>query len=158
MNSLTDTLPHNSNNHLWEKIPSSLCNLCGQQQTLLHVLNTCPYALEKRRYNDRHNVILESIYTFLKRVVPSCQTVTADLPNLQYSFPQHIACTDRRPDIVVWSQSIIVIIKLIVPFELCFNTTVTRKTSRYSELLNSCKEGCYRANLISLLKLAPEAS
>ena len=42
LNSLTDTLPHNANLHLWRKLPSPSCKLCGQRQTLLHVLNACP--------------------------------------------------------------------------------------------------------------------
>ena len=87
LNALTDTLPHNCNLHLWKKLPSASCNLCGQQQSLLHVLNACPYALEKRRYNDRHDGILESIYIFRKKLLPPSQNVTADLPNLQYRLP-----------------------------------------------------------------------
>ena len=115
LNALTDTLPHNCNLHLWKKLPSASCNLCGQQQSLLHVLNACPYALEKRRYNDRHDGILESIYIFLKKLLPPSQNVTADLPNLQYSFPQQIARTDSRPDLIVWNQSAIIIIELTIP-------------------------------------------
>ena len=114
VNALTDTLPHNCNLHLCKKLPSASCNLCGQQQSLLHVLNACPYALEKRRYNDRYDGILESIYIFLKKLLPPSQNVTADLPSLQYS-PHQIARTDSRPDLVVWDQSTITIIELTVP-------------------------------------------
>ena len=117
---------------------------------LLHVLNACPYALEKRRYNDRHDGILESIYIFLKKLLPPSLNVTADLPNLQYSFPQQIARTDSRPDLVVWDQSVITIIELTVPFELCFAEAVARKTSRYSELLVSCREAGFCPKLITI--------
>jgi potassium voltage-gated channel Eag-related subfamily H protein 8 len=150
LNSLTDTLPHNSNLHLWKKITSPACNLCGQRQTLLHVLNACPYALEKRRYNDRHDAILESIHAYLAKQLPSSQNVMADLPNQQYSFPQQIACTDTRPDIVVWDETSITIMELTVPFELSIDTAVTRKRSRYSELLNTCKARGYAANLLTV--------
>jgi len=49
-------------------------------------------------------------------------SITADLPNQPYSFPQHIVCTDSRPDIVVWDRSAITIIELTVPFELCVDS------------------------------------
>ena len=48
LNAATDTLPHNSNLALWRRSEgfSSNCKLCGKRQTLLHVLNDCPVALE----------------------------------------------------------------------------------------------------------------
>ena len=150
LNALTDTLPHNSNLYLWKKIPSPLCNLYGQQQTLLHILNACPYALNLRRYNDRHDRILESIYMFLKKVLPPSKNITADLPNLKYSFPQEIACTNSRPDLVVWNQYTITIIELTIPYELCFDAAATRKTGRYSELRDSCSAAGYKASIITV--------
>ena len=41
LNSAVDTLPHNANLHLWRKHHSSACPLCGEKQTLIHILNTC---------------------------------------------------------------------------------------------------------------------
>ena len=87
LNSLTDTLPHNANLHLWKKLPSSSCNLCGQRQTLLHILNACPSALEKRRYNTRHDAILQSIHTFLVKHLPPSKSITVDLCDQPYAFP-----------------------------------------------------------------------
>lgn len=94
LNSLTDTLPHNANLHLWKKVSSAACDLCGNPQTLLHVLNSCPYVLEKRRYKDRHNSILEAIHSFLVDLLPAIKSITVDLPSHSYSFPQQIVCTD----------------------------------------------------------------
>ena len=71
LNSLTDTLPYSASLHLWKKLPSPACRLCGQRQTLLHVLNACPYALQKRRYNTRHNAILQAIYVCLLGEAPA---------------------------------------------------------------------------------------
>ena len=113
LNSLTDTLPHNSNLHLWKKIPSVSCNLCGQQQTLTHVLNACLYALEKWRYNDRHDAIHGCIHNFLVDLIPASQHVTADLLSHSYAFPQQIVCMGSRPDTVVWDPSSITIISSI---------------------------------------------
>ena len=63
---------------------------------------------------------------------------------------QHIVCTDSRPDIVVWDRSAITIIELTVPFELCVDSAVARKTGRYSELLGPCRDAGYKANLLTL--------
>ena len=71
LNSLTDTLPYSASLHLWKKLPSPACRLCGQRQTLLHVLNACPYALQKRRYNTRHDAILQAIYVCLLGEAPA---------------------------------------------------------------------------------------
>ena len=78
------------------------------------------------------------------------QSITADLPNQPYSFPQQVACTDSRPDIVVWDRSAITIIELTVPFKLCVDSAVARKTERYSELLGTYRDAGYKANLLTL--------
>ena len=65
LNSVTDTLPHNANLHLWGKQPSPVCWLCPERQTLQHVLNHCSTALEKRCHNRRHDDILASLYSFV---------------------------------------------------------------------------------------------
>ena len=114
------------------------------------MLNACPYALIRRRYEDCHNAILRCIHGFLADQLSSSQSITADLPNQPYSFPQQVACTDSRPDIVVWDRSAITIIELTVPFELSLDSTVARKTEHYSELLGACRDASYKANLLTL--------
>ena len=46
INSTVDTLPHNANLHLWRQRKDDTCPLCGNRQTLIHVLNTCLVALQ----------------------------------------------------------------------------------------------------------------
>ena len=55
LNGASDTLPHNSNLSIWRRREglTDSCKLCGRKQTLLHILNDCPVALELRRYNQR---------------------------------------------------------------------------------------------------------
>ena len=67
LNAVTDTLPHNQNLFRWRKVTSDSpkCQLCGKDQSLLHVLNGCETALHLRRYNARHDSVLEAIYEFL---------------------------------------------------------------------------------------------
>ena len=45
LNSTVDILPHNVNLHLWKKKASLDCPLCGERQSLIHVLSCCPIAL-----------------------------------------------------------------------------------------------------------------
>ena len=52
LNSSLNTLPTNSNLHMWGKKASNICPLCRvSSQTLSHVLNNCPMAMELRRYS-----------------------------------------------------------------------------------------------------------
>ena len=50
LNAATDTLPHNQNLALWRGMDAG-CQLCGECQSLCHVLNHCAVALRLRRYN-----------------------------------------------------------------------------------------------------------
>ena len=59
LNAVQDTLPHNANLAMWRREGlSSACKLCGERQTLLHVLNNCPEALNMRQYNEWHDAVL----------------------------------------------------------------------------------------------------
>ena len=40
-----------------------------------------------------------------------------DLPEHEYKFPQDVATTDSRPDMVIWSEDSIVLVELTIPFE-----------------------------------------
>ena len=59
LNAVQDTLPHNANLAMWRRREglSSACKLCGERQTLLHVLNNCPKALNMHRYNEWHDAV-----------------------------------------------------------------------------------------------------
>ena len=137
LNAVTDTLPHNAKLHLWGKKPSSKCQLCPERQTLQHVLNHCSVALEKRRYNERHDDILWSLYNFISSYLQPGHQVTADLPGEHYCFPQDVATTDSRPDIVIWSDQSIILVELTIPFEPGMDATAERKQAKYANLLHA---------------------
>ena len=83
LNAAQDTLPHNSNLALWRRDagPSSLCKLCNSvKQTLLHILNHCQKSLELRRYNQRHDAILQLIVSSLQNHCPPDIHIMANLP------------------------------------------------------------------------------
>ena len=71
-------------------------------------------------------------------------------PLLQTCLSQHIACTDCCPNIVVWGQSSITIVELTVPYKLCIDAAVNRKTSNYSPLMRLCRQAGYSATLLTV--------
>ena len=139
LNAVTDTLPHNANLHLWGKKPSPKCQLCPERQTLQHVLNHCCVALERRRYNQRHDDVLQSLYNFISSHLQPGHQVTADLPGEHYCFPQDVATTDSRPDIVIWSEQSIILVELTIPFEPGMDAAAERKQAKYADLLARCR-------------------
>ena len=50
VNAVLDVLPHHVNLKRWNKLDTRSCSLCGQDQTLMHVLNNCNVALQSGRY------------------------------------------------------------------------------------------------------------
>ena len=81
VNTAQDTLPHNANLALWRRKEglSDACKLCGMRQTLPHVLNQCPIALQLRRYNTRHDAVLQVIVSGIKPFLSDGDCLVVDL-------------------------------------------------------------------------------
>ena len=95
-------------------------------------------ALSLRRYNERHDAVLEVLATFFAGTLPEGYMFIADLPQfLPYLFPPHTARTDDRPDMVVWNGNIqeVWVIKLTMCFETSYEEAHMRKTTRYADLM-----------------------
>ena len=74
------------------------------RQTLPRVLNKCPVALQHRRYNTRHDAVLQVIVIGIAPLPSDGDCLVVDLHNHQpCSFLYHIAHTDLRPDLVLWN-------------------------------------------------------
>ena len=100
LNAATDTLPHNSNLAKWGGgLHSGACKLCGNKQTLIHVLNSGEIALQLRRYNRGHDRVLTAIVSVVQSHLPESYKCTADLSDT-YNFPSHITPTNLRPPVV----------------------------------------------------------
>ena len=151
LNAAVDTLPHNANLQLWRKRESDTCPLCGERQTLIHVLNCCRVARDLRRYNQRHDLVLEEIADAIRQKLPPSAGFSADL-NDNYSFPLHIACTDLRPDIVWWNDDSkkLWMVELTVPFETGFQDAAERKETSYEDLVHRAKQAGYNTHLITI--------
>ena len=144
---------HSPNLSLWGRATvSSDCKLCGQQQTLLHVLNHCPVALELRRFNHRHDAVLTVIASFVRAHLAPSQEAIVDLPGEHYKYPQHIGVMDSRPDIVVWEENIksVYLIELTVCFETNFDEARHRKICRYTELCEEAEDRGYTCSILTI--------
>ena len=154
LNAAQDTLPHNSNLSVWRREAglSAQCKLCGQRQTLHHVLNHCEMALQLRRFNERHDSVLKVIFEHLQHQCAEEYCILVDLPGENYSFPTSVAPTDLRPDLVVWSDSqrIVVLVELTICFETNFVDAALRKTNKYQDLLEACSANDYTTSLVTL--------
>ena len=128
------TLPHNANLHLWWKRNDDVCPLCGNRQTLIHVLNICPVALQSRRYNHRHDAVLRKIVATVSNHLLPTEALTSDLSD--YQFPHHIVPTSLRPDIV-WCddrKKKLSLLELTICFETSFDEAAEYKQAKYEEL------------------------
>ena len=152
LNASLDTLPHNSNLFQWKKGQSASCLFCqGDHPNLIHILNSCKEALQLRRYNERHDMVLEVIASAIKCVLPTTTKTSVDIGE-GYTFPSHISPTDLRPDIVVWNDTpkSVTLNELTVCFEHCFEDARERKVARYADLLYNLQRSTYTASLITL--------
>ena len=151
LNAALDVLPHNSNLHLWKKKNSPACTLCGGNQTLLHVLNNCTTARDLRRYNSRHDLVLQDIASAIKPHLPATTTLSVDIGE-GCQFPCCIVSTDLRPDIVWWdfSNKSVCFTELTVCFETNFVNAAVRKTTKYTDLVRQARSNGYRATLLTL--------
>ena len=68
---------------------------------------------------------------------------TADLPDLYHSFPQDIALTDQRPNIIIWSPKDIHLVELSVLFETNLPDTATHNETHYQDLKAACSLSHY---------------
>ncbi len=135
LNTAHGTLPHNSNLHLWKnRSPAPAHSATSLTRTcLLHVWNNCNVALELRRYDVRHDQVLQSIAATTCDNLPLSTPMSADLSD-GYAFPNHIVATNQRPDIVWWNDEhkTITMLELTVCFETSYEAETTRKEDRYT--------------------------
>ena len=124
VNSTQDMLPHNSNLRQWKRPVAPSCLLCGDLQTLRHVLNGCLRALQGRRYDARHNEVLQEIARHLENHFNLVEyQLLADLDS-DYTFPPQLCPTTEKPDIVIWNERTKVV--YLMELTVCFDENLLR--------------------------------
>ena len=116
-----------------------------------HVLNNCATARDLRRYNARHDSVLQEIASVVKPYLSPTTTLSVDIGD-GYQFPCHIVPTDLRPDIVWWdtANKSVCFAELTVCFETNFENAAERKTAKYSDLVQQARSRGYRVTLLTL--------
>ena len=76
-----------------------------------------------------------------------------DLPGQRYAFQSHIAITDERPDIIVWSEKKCTLIELTVCHEDNFADAERRKQKRYTDFLSICTTNKYISNTMITIQV-----
>ncbi len=149
-----DFLPTFSNLRNWGKRTTVNCKLCGNKETLSHVLNSCPVSLEQGRLTWRHNTILSHIIKLFKSSFSSC-SIFADIPGHSTgggTIPPDILVTKLKPDMVVIHDDGVSIdlIELTVPFETNIDKAHEIKQSKYTHLVQDLEEKGFKCQLFCL--------
>ena len=129
-----------------------------RKQTLCHVLNNCPFALDDGRYTKRHDSVLEMLAERLEVALKKekvadanlSYTLWADIPRYHdpVQYPEHIPWMLRdqyRPDIMVTKKKAakeeLILIELTCPFESKQNleNAHKRKVDKYTPLVDALK-------------------
>ena len=139
INASIDTLPNLRNLNLWGKKMSANCKLCGNTQTMLHVLAGCKTMLEQGRYTWRYNCVLNHLETYIPGLTNNANIIS-DLPGRSLSgltIPPEVIVTSSRPDLVIHypEANVIKIIELTVPCETNIEKEHTFKTNKYATLI-----------------------
>ena len=153
LNASLNTLPTNANLHMWGKKTTDGCPLCqGPRQTLPHILNNCPMAMQLRRYSKRHDAVLQVIGNFIRAHLPSQFSISIDTPSEDYSFPHHITPTNLRPDIVWWNdqQRVLWLLELTISYEPQVADARERKKAKYHHLVEAGRAAGYQSKLITV--------
>ena len=100
--------------------------------------------------------VLASLFSFVASHLHLGDHVTVDLPDVEYCFPQDVNTTDRRPDLVIWSENSICLIELTIPFEAWMDAAVERKQAKYEDLVALCATN-QRTACLTTVRLGQEA-
>ena len=153
LNSVTNTLPSPDNLKRWGKRVVSKCPLCQNTGTLEHILNFCPVALTQKRYNYRHDSVLNHLTSVIIANKPENIEVYADVPGFDLNgctIPPDILVTLSRPDLVIINRSnkSVDILELTCSFERNILAAHQRKSTKYTSLKSDIESAGFSCSLI----------
>ena len=150
-----DFLPTFSNLKTWGKRSQTKCKFCGNQETLIHILNSCSVFLNQGRFTWRHDSILVHILKQLKNAIGTNSNniqIFSDMPGFTTTggtLPVNIIVSKLRPDIVIVNtiKKFVHLVELTVPFEHNIFKAHERKTHKYADLVLDISQNGYNCNL-----------
>lgn len=149
-----DFLPCLSNLRNWGKRVNDKCKMCGNIETLNHVLNSCQSSLNQGRFTWRHNSILSHLVKYFSDS-DNDGTIIADLPGFSNgggTIPPNIHVTNLKPDMLILRDNgrNITIVELTVPFETNIEKAHERKTLKYNQLVVDLKDKGLKCDLFCI--------
>ena len=142
---LSNSLANATNTMKWGSSADSKCVLCGNGQTLGHVIGGCEVSLREKRYNWRHDSILlhmANILSKVKDLVVYCDIDTFQCPTI-------ITGEEYRPDIVIKINNTVVLLELTAGYETNIEKNGIRKQAHYKPLIDKLK-GEYIVKFVNL--------
>lgn len=106
-----------------------------------------------RRYNVRHDAVLEVIEQGIRPYLSEGDRLLTDLPNHQpYLFPPHIVHTDLRPDLVLWNDvnKAVCLCELTICYETRYEEAHKLKADKYADLVEEIEMTEFIPELITL--------
>ena len=149
----TNSLPSLDNLRRWRKVRSSDCKHCRSPCTLKHTLNICRTFLEQRRFDYRHDSVLNNIVKILKGNKKNDNIdIYADLDKHRIggrTIPPAIMPTALKPDLIIIDKEnkVVWIHELSVSFEDNFKTSHDYKLEKYEELKCDIIENGWKCHL-----------
>ena len=153
--SAIDYLPTFSNLKKWGKRSQTKCKLCGNYETLLHVLNNCSVSLNQGRYTWRHNSILKHTLSALKGFIESTNNdllLFSDISGFTTTggtLPVNVIVSKLKPDMVIHNKqdNSIHLVELTVPFEANIQKAHDRKAQKYRDLVCDISDNGFTCDL-----------
>ena len=150
-----DYLPTFSNLRTWGKRSQTKCKLCGNYETLLHVLNNCTVSLNQGRYTWRHNSILKHMLTALKGFIEPTNndlSLFSDIGGYTTTggtLPVDVIVSKLKPDMVFYNKkdNTIHLVELTVPFEKNIQKAHDRKAQKYRDLVSDILDNGFTCDL-----------
>ena len=141
INAGINTLPFFDNLKRWGKRTNDRCPLCGNIQTLAHILSNCSVFLDQGRFTWRHDSILMTIIDIVRPKLRVGFQLFSDRPGYQAphggTIPPHILTTSFRPDLVLIDEAAreIVIFELTSPWDSNIARSHSYKEDKYAPLV-----------------------
>ena len=131
----------------------SKCPLCSNIGTLEHILNFCPVALTQKRFNFRHDSVLNHLASVMIAGKPDGLEIYADIPGLDLNgstIPPDIVVTLSRPDLVLINriEKSVYVLELTCSFERNIEAAHQRKTTKYTSLQTDIEISGYKCFMV----------
>ena len=144
---LSNSLANGTNTVKWGLTNTCICIFCLGNQTLQHVVSSCPISLKEGRWNWRHDSILLNIGRFIAKI-PDVQ-IYVDVENSEFRTPSIITGENERPDIVIIKGNECTVLELTVGYETNIAKNSARKAAKYADLIKNLSSS-YKMNYINL--------